>query len=152
MKKIFLGIVLYLFFGATHIFAENSKCQIDLYYANGVLQNKIESVAQELWDTEVDKLKKQYPELDSSILSPKVSYNTSFVGTGFLLDLDDFFESFLNWSVGQAVTLARMLEFNNEYALKILNQIDLLGQSLNIVDINKHISEPLADSHKRIII
>jgi len=133
--KIFLGIVLYLSFTTTHVFAENSKCQIDLYYANGVLQDKIESIAQELWDIEIEKLKKQYPQLSTSQLQPKISYNSSF-----LWGIDDFFEAFLNWSVGQAVTLARMLEFENEYAFKILNQIDTLSQSLNIVDINRHIS------------
>lgn len=102
MKKIIFIFLL----GIGVIHSTDNGCQISLYYANGVLQDKDEPKAQKLWEIEVEKLKKQYPKLSSSILLAKTSYNSSF-----LWGFDDFLESFLQWSIGQAVTLSRMFEF-----------------------------------------
>ena len=131
MKKVIFIFLL----GIGVLYGAESSCQISLYYANGVLQDKNEKKAQRLWEIEVEKLQKQYPKLTSSTLLAKTSYNSSF-----LWGLDDFLEAFLQWSIGQAVTLARMLEFENEYALKLLKQVDSLGQIFDFNEINKHIN------------
>ncbi len=131
MKKIFLILLVPFMLYAEPI----NECQTDLYYANGVLMDKQEDKAEEYWKNMVFKLKKDYPILQNYEIVPKLSYNASE-----LKGLGDFLEALHQWSAGQAITLARMLEFENIYIKRFLNAMDLTFQVFNIEDLMNHIT------------
>jgi tRNA A22 N-methylase len=69
MKKIFLLSILVIL-GVAPLFAAINECQVDLYYANGVLMEERENIVQQIWEQEIDKLKQSYSQLNASIISP----------------------------------------------------------------------------------
>ncbi|WP_345969134.1 SBBP repeat-containing protein [Sulfurimonas sp. HSL1-6] len=148
--KILFYLVTLLFIHFQPLSAAINECQIDLYYANGVLVEVDENEAQKLWDYQVEILKKSNSNIFASRIIPKVAYNSKF-----LWGVDDFLEAFLQWSVGQTVTMAKMLEFNNVYAKKLLEDLDALSQALNFVDLSKHkeaYKKSIKDGHGVIVV
>lgn len=131
MKRIIFVFLLGM--GVLH--AMQSSCQISLYFANGVLQDKDEPAAKKLWEVEVEKLQAQYPELSASTLLAKTSYNSSYLG-----GVDDFLEAVSQATAGQALSLVKLLAFENEYALKALEPLNALAQVFNYEDLQTHIT------------
>ncbi len=130
MKKIILILLIPFILYAN----SSNECGTDLYYANGVLMDKEEDKAKKYWDNIVDNLKKDYPELRSAVLSPKIAYNASELG-----GLGDFLEAFFQWSLGQSITLARMIKFQNIYIKRMLDSLDSFSQIFNVGDLGRHI-------------
>ncbi len=88
MKKIFLILLIPFILYANEI----NECQIDLYYANGVLMDKEEDKVKKYWRNTVENLKKDYPQLQNHIIVPKIAYNASE-----LAGLGDFLEAFIQY-------------------------------------------------------
>jgi len=81
------------------------------------------------------KLKREYPELSDSVLLAKTSYNSSYLN-----GVEDFIESATQYTYGQALSLVKLLAFENEYALKALEPLNALAQAFNYEDLQTHIT------------
>jgi len=84
MKKLIIGMILSVF---NQVFASIDESQTDLYYANGMLMDVDEDVAERDWATRVKTLKQQNPKFKN--VNAKMSYNSSALG-----GVDDGIEAF----------------------------------------------------------